>query len=296
VPLKSYYELTKSGLVFGNIITVIGGFALASSVAGEPINFLLLIAAVLGICLVMASGCVFNNYIDWDIDAKMSRTRERVLVTGRISGRAALIFGTALGALGFLILIVFTNIVATGAALVGLFFYVVMYSLWWKRRSPFGTVIGSISGATPPVVGYAAANGRIDMAAIILFLILVVWQMPHFFAIAIRRADDYAAAGVPVLPVKRGIRATKVQMLLYIIAFIIIASHLTIFGYAGYTYLTFTLVLGLVWLGLCISGFWVPNTDAAANSRWARIMFFCSLIVLMVLFITITIGTVAGIS
>jgi len=165
-----------------------------------------------------------------------------------------------------------------------------MYSMWWKRRSVYGTFVGAIAGATPPVVGYAAASGRLDIAAFILFLIMVVWQMPHFFAIAIRRADDYAAANIPVMPVKHGVARTKRSMLIYIVEFIIAGSLLTIFGYAGYIYLGIELVLGIAWLVLCIKGFSI--TDHVADKKWACQMFFLSIVVMMVLFITIAVGAI----
>lgn len=295
--MKYYYELTKSGLVFGNVITVIAGFLLGTEVlrmqgvatsATTSIDLWRLLATLVGISLVMASGCVFNNYIDRDIDPLMERTKHRALVAKKISGRAAIIFGTVLGIAGFAVLAVFTNILSVLIALIGFLFYVCMYSFWWKRRSPYGTFVGAISGATPPVVGYVAASGRLDPAALILFLIMVTWQMPHFFAIAIRRADDYAAAIIPVMPVKHGIGRTKMSMLIYIIEFIIAASLLTIFGYAGYSYLAIALVLGVAWLAFSIKGFWV--TGVAENKQWARQMFFLSLAVMMGLFITIAVG------
>jgi heme o synthase len=161
-----------------------------------------------------------------------------------------------------------------------------MYTLLWKRRSPFGTFIGAISGATPPVVGYCAVSDRFDLGAVLLFAILVLWQMPHFFAIGIRRSDEYAAAGIPILPVKASTQTTKLSMLLYIITFAIAAPLLTIFGYTGLAYLVITIFLSLVWLGLAIKGFWITGHEN--DVRWARKMFFTSLIVLTVIFITIT--------
>jgi protoheme IX farnesyltransferase len=292
---KDYYSLTKSGLVYGNLITVIGGFALGAATIGDGINFLVLLATLIGISLVMASGCVFNNIIDRDIDARMDRTKDRALITGKISANKANIFGAILGLLGFLILALFTNFITLCVALFGFFAYVFLYSLWAKRRSIHGALVGSISGATPPVVGYAAASGHLNGGALILFLILVCWQMPHFYAIAIRRAEDYAKGGIPVLPVKRGIRATKFAMLFYMSAFVVAASLLTVFGYEGYTYLAIVVALGLIWFALCIKGFAISDknaTNAAENQTWAKKMFFFSLIVMVTLFITITIGAI----
>jgi protoheme IX farnesyltransferase len=302
--MKYYYELTKSGLVFGNVITVIAGFLLGARLlngvdGGLSVNIWLLVITAVGICLVMMSGCVFNNYIDRHIDAKMERTKHRALATHRISARNALVFASVLGVAGFLILIIFANLLAALAAAVGFFFYVVAYSMWAKRSTHYGTVVGAISGATPPVVGYAAASGRLDMAALILFLIMITWQMPHFFAIAIRRHRDYTAAGIPVMPVKHGIRRTKISMLIYITEFIVAASLLFVFGYAGYIYLSIVIILGIVWLVLCLLGFLIPDGVPVpahivpADVRWARRMFLFSLVVMMVLFITIAVGAIA---
>ena len=283
--LKEYYELTKSGLVFGNLITVVAGFLLASR--GEPLDGTLFITTIIGICFVMASGCVLNNYIDTDIDALMDRTKDRALVKKRISKKHALRFGYALGIIGFLTLVVFTNITALLLAFIGFFFYVCLYSLWWKRHSVYGVGIGAISGAMPPVVGYCAVTNRFDMGALILFLILLTWQMPHFFAIAIRRQKDYDAAGIPVMPISAGLYRTKISMFIYIIEFMIAASLLSVYGYTGYAYLVIVVFLGLSWIALSVKGFWVSGIKA--NQLWARQMFLVSLCVLMVTFITISI-------
>ena len=299
--MKYYYELTKAGLVLGNLVTVVAGFLLGARVLHGiigtlPLNPGLFLATVVGIALVMASGCVFNNYIDRDIDVKMDRTKNRALIKGHVSPHDALVFASALGAIGFLLLIFCTNLFATLAAVTGFIFYVFAYSLWGKRNSVYGTFIGAIAGATPPVVGYAAASGRIDLAAALLFLIMLAWQMSHFFAIAIRRHDDYAAAGIPVMPVKNGLRRTKFSMLIYIIEFMLAASLLFIFGYAGMTYLVIALVSGFVWLAAGLRGFWMGDGGSEhvsdANRNWARQMFFLSLIVMMVLFITIAVGAI----
>ncbi len=287
--MKYYYELTKAGLVFGNVVTVVAGFLLGAQAAGgNAADLWRLLAAVVGITLVMASGCVFNNYIDRDIDAKMERTKHRALVTHRVSARAAIVYGAVLAAMGFLVLYFFTGAIAFLAAIAGFVFYVFVYSLWAKRATVYGTAMGAVAGATPPVVGYAAASGRLDLAALILFLIMLAWQMPHFFAIAIRREDDYAAAKIPVMPVKHDLYRTKVSMLIYIVEFTAAASLLFIFGYAGPVYLIIALVLGLAWFALGVRGLFIHT--AMASKQWARQMFFLSLAVMMVLFITIAAG------
>jgi protoheme IX farnesyltransferase len=288
--MKHYYELIKSGLIFGNIVPVIAGFVLASK--GHPIDIELLATTLAGIFLVIASGCVFNNYLDTDIDARMERTKHRALVHGKIPSRHVIAFGVILGVLGFLTLGIFTNFLTLFIAVIGFFYYIFLYTLLFKRLSPYGTFVGAVAGATPPVIGYCAVSDRFDMAAVILFFIMVVWQMPHFFAIAIRRREDYTAAHIPVMPVRNGLRRTKVSMLIYIVEFIIAASLLAVFGYVGKGYLVVVTLLGYLWLFLCIKGFWVLGT--AAHKQWARTMFFFSLIVMMTLFITIIFSALGG--
>lgn len=288
VTADDYWSLTKWGLVFGNVITVLAGYALGAG--GGPIDVGRFLAAAAGSCLVMMSGCVFNNYIDRDIDGFMARTKNRPLVGKRISASGALVFGAILGLAGFLTLASFTNIFAVGAAVVGFFFYVFMYSLWWKRRSVHGTLIGAVSGATPPVIGYAAAAGRIDLAAILLFFIMIAWQMPHFFAIAIQREDDYAAAHVPVMPVRRGVQRTKASMLIYIAGFTILVAALAVVARAPYLY--GASVLGAAWFVFGWAGFRIA--DKEKSRAWARRMFLASLFVMIALFATIGIGAMVA--
>ncbi len=270
--IKTYYNLAKPGMVYGNATSAIAGFLLASK---GVINFELFLGMLTGICLVMAGGCVFNNYIDRGLDAKMARTQKRALVQKLISLQNAIIYATILSLLGISILMLTTNLLTTAIALLGLFFYVVMYGIW-KRKSVHGTLIGSISGSIPPVIGYCAVTNNFDTGALLLFLILTFWQMPHFYAIAIYRLDDYASAGLPVLPVKSGIKNTKTQMLFYISAFILAVVALKAFNYAGYIYLLVMLIISLVWLKKAIDGF-----KTSKNEIWAKGMFRFSLIVLL---------------
>lgn len=272
--MKRYYFLTKPGIIYGNSLSVIAGFFLASHGSFNPLLF---VTTLLGIGFVMASGCVFNNYIDRGIDEKMERTKRRALVTKSIPVSHAMIFGTILGLSGFGLLYNFTNLLTTFIAGIGFFFYVVVYGIA-KRKSVHGTIVGSISGAVPPVVGYVAVSNNLDLAALFLFLLLVVWQMPHFYAIALFRMKDYRDAGIPVLPIVKGIQQTKIQIIHYIITLIIITPLLTFFGYTGYPYAIVAVTLCVIWIGIGIQGFKTQDTV-----MWAKKMFRFSLIVLLVL-------------
>ena len=282
---KVYYQLAKPGIIYGNAVTAIAGFFLA---AKGTINWPLFVAMLVGLSLVIGGACVFNNIYDRDIDASMARTKDRATVTGQVSRPTALIYGTILFLVGAWLLWRFTNNYALLAALVGFVTYVCMYTPL-KRKTVHATLIGSISGATPPVVGYCAVAGRFDLAAGLLFLILVFWQMPHFYAIAVRRLQDYAAAGVPVLPVAKSVKNAKVQILLYIIGFIAAALLLAVYGFAKYTYAVVVLLLGLWWLALSLQGF---KKNPADDQIWAKKVFLFSLVVITILSVTMCLTAV----
>ena len=188
---KQYLQVTKPGIIFGNLISVIGGFLLASK---GHIDYPLFVWTLLGVSLVVASGCVFNNYIDRDIDRKMERTKNRVLVKGLISPEASLVYATLLGIAGFMLLWFGANPLACWLGVMGFVVYVGVYSLYMKRHSVYGTLIGSLSGAAPPVIGYCAVTGDFDSGAAILLAIFSLWQMPHSYAIAIFRFRRTATA------------------------------------------------------------------------------------------------------
>jgi protoheme IX farnesyltransferase len=270
---KTYVLLTKPGIIAGNLITTIGGFALASH---GTINYFLFLITLLGLGLVIASACVWNNFLDRKIDARMKRTRNRALVQGTISDTAARSFGTILGFLGALLLALYTPWITFAVACLGFCIYTFVYT-FWKKSSRYATFVGSLAGAVPIVVGYCAVTGSLDLGAFLLFLLMVLWQMPHFFAIALYRLPDYTAAAMPVLPVVRGVSTTKVRMLIYVTAFACTVPWLAFFGYAGSIYLVAMSILGLTWFILSLRGFKKNISDA----KWARSMFMFSLVVVL---------------
>jgi protoheme IX farnesyltransferase len=281
--VKAHIVLTKPGIILGNVVTTAGGFALASR---GHLDGWLFFLTLMGLSFVIASSCVFNNYIDRHVDAKMARTKNRALATGEISIKNALIFGLLLGLIGGSILLIYTNLLTFSIAFAGFLIYVFPYSLG-KYRTSYGTLIGSIAGAAPPLVGYCAVSNHFDLGALILFLIVVFWQMPHFYAIALYRFKDYSRAGIPVLPVKKGAYVTKMHMVLYTVAFIMAAVMLTVMGLTGYFYFATAILLGLVWLGLCLKGFMARN-----DAVWARQVFLFSLVVITGLCIAMAVDVV----
>ena len=255
---KQYLQVTKPGIIFGNLISVIGGFLLASK---GSIDYPLFIYTLVGVSLVVASGCVFNNYIDRDIDRKMERTKNRVLVKGLISPAVSLVYATLLGIAGFMLLWFGANPLAC-----------------WLGHSVYGTLIGSLSGAAPPVIGYCAVTGEFDSGAAILLAIFSLWQMPHSYAIAIFRFKDYQAANIPVLPVVKGISVAKNHITLYIIAFAVATLMLSLGGYAGYKYLVVAAAVSVWWLGMALRGYKVAD-----DRIWARKLFGFSIIAITAL-------------
>ncbi|PSL50828.1 protoheme IX farnesyltransferase [Salsuginibacillus halophilus] len=276
---RHYWTLAKMGIVNSNLLTAFAGYFLAASyTAGFQFtqNIHLLILTMLGIGLVMAGGCTINNYIDRDIDGKMERTRERPTATGHVQPKNVLAVGVLQAAVG-LGLLVSVELVAAFIALVGFFVYVVLYSMWTKRTHSLNTIVGSISGAVPPLVGWAAVDPALHQYAWILFAIMFVWQPPHFLALAMKRCEEYRAAGIPMLPVVAGFEMTKRQIIVYVAALLPVSLLLFEFG-AFYT--TVTALLGAGWLVLGLAGFKMKD-----DVKWARLMFVYSLNYLTILFV-----------
>lgn len=279
----AYYQLTKPGIVFGNVVTVVAGYFLGS--AGGRFDASALAAVAAGSALIIAAAGALNNYTDQSIDARMTRTRHRPLPAGLVTPGRALWLAGSLAAVGFLVLAIWTNWLTLLIGLTALVDYVVAYA-FFKRRTVYGTAVGSISGALPMVAGYCAATGRLDITAAVLFGLMVLWQMPHFYAIAVYRLKDYQAAGLPVLPVARGVAFTRRRVILYLAAFMAAAPILFVIGHAGYTYLAVMLLLSAVWLRMGLSSFAAVG-DATA---WGRRLFRFSLIVVMAMSVLVAFG------
>lgn len=269
---RDYLSLTKPGIIVGNLVSVAGGLFLGGR--GE-LSGLTIFASLVGIALVIGGGCALNNFIDRDIDALMLRTRNRSLVQKRVPASHAAMLGILLSIFGLSVLALYTNLLTTLVAFAGLLVYVVLYSLWLKR-SPHGTWVGSISGAVPPLAGYCAASGHLDVAALVLFAIYALWQLPHAYAIAILHIQDYARASIPVLPVVRGAARVKRTMPIYVAVFTLCALLLFFTHNTGALYLAVMLLLGMAW----IRSTW-RDRKCADDRRWARKSFGYSILAVM---------------
>ncbi|MDB5181115.1 MAG: Protoheme farnesyltransferase [Candidatus Saccharibacteria bacterium] len=279
---RSYFQLIKPGITLSNTISGIAAFFLAASFI--PFSWTAFIGVIGGIALIIASACVMNNILDRDIDKRMKRTAKRDVASGVISVTKAYVFGAVLGIIGFALLLLLTNVVTFLLGILAYVWYVAIYGVA-KRTTVYSTLIGGVAGALPPVAGYTALTGTIDAGAIILFLILFFWQMPHFYAIAMFRQSDYASASLPVWSVKYGMKSTKRQILIFTILYAFISCLLTVFEYTGILYLVGVLGLSGYWLYKGISLY-----DKVDDIKWARTMFGVSLLVLLATCFLIAVG------
>lgn len=289
-PFKEVFAKTvKTGIIKSNLIPMFAGLTLAmytydvKLLEGIPIA----IFALIGSSLIIASAGCFNNLYERDIDSMMERTKERPTVTGQINFRTVLLMGIIMMIIGTISLYLTTPLAAL-LGLFGLFFYVYPYTMWSKRHTVYNTEIGSISGAMPPLIGWATVHPSVIHPAILgLFIITIIWQMPHFYAIAIRRRDDYKFANIPMLPVVKGIRRTYIQTNVYLIL-LILTSFLFNSLSLGLTLVA--LLLSSIWLGLSIYGYHKMD-----STKWAKAMFVYSLIHMTILFSTVIIYSLVGI-
>ncbi|WP_405083574.1 heme o synthase [Paenibacillus psychroresistens] len=284
VTWRDFVQLAKPGIIFSNLITAFGGFWVASR---WDIDWALLVFMIIGTILVIGSGCVLNNYLDRDMDTKMARTKKRALPTGKMEPNVVLWYGIVMGIVGMSVLWFLVTPLSALLGLLGLFVYVWIYTAWFKRTSVWSTVVGAISGAVPPIIGYCAVNEQLDAGAWILFAILFLWQMPHFWALGIRRMEEYRAAGFPLLPVVRGSFVTKISMMRYVVLLVPTSALLYLYGYVGMIYLVAAIVMGIYWAYLCLKGFSAKDEEA-----WAKKTFIFSINYLTILFLIIVIDTV----
>ena len=286
---KILAQTIKTGIIKSNLIPMFAGVTLALYTYHfnlfEKVSEI--IYALIGSVLVMGAAGAFNNLYDRDIDSIMERTKNRPTVTGEIKPRTVLWLGIFMSTFGIIIL-AFASSLAAFLGFLGLFFYIVPYTMLSKRRTIYNTEIGSISGAMPPLLGWAAISSDITHPAIIgLFVITVIWQMPHFYSIAIRKHEEYKAAKVPMLPVVKGIKRTYIQTNIYLVVLVAIS---VLFGSLSIGLMLVALLLGILWLMLSLLGYKKMDSE-----KWAKSMFIFSLFHMTILFSTVIIYSLMGI-
>ena len=272
--LRAWLELTKP-----RIVTLVLFTALPALVLAGPSSARVFWGALVGIALSAASAAAFNHYYDRDIDARMIRTRARPLPSGILPPVAALGLGFTLAALSFAVLWTTCHPLAAAIAMASIFYYAVVYTVWLKRRTPQNIVIGGGAGASAPLIGWAAVSGHVGLPAVLMAAVIFLWTPPHFWALSLYRREDYARAGLPMLPVTHGEAATRLQILLYTL--VLVAASLLVAPPSG---------LGLLYVvpAALLGGWFVreafllhrfPSTSAAIR------LFRYSILYLFVLFL-----------
>ncbi|KOS68036.1 protoheme IX farnesyltransferase [Lysinibacillus contaminans] len=283
-------QTVKTGIIKSNLIPMWAGLALGmyKNQMSLKENIPEILFATIGSALVIGAAGAFNNVYDRDIDAIMPRTKNRPTVTGEMTAKATLFLAIVMLVAGIGVLALASPLAALFGFL-GVFLYVVPYTMWTKRHTIYNTEVGSISGAVPPLIGWAAVSSDVTHPALFgLFFVMVIWQMPHFYAIAIRKRADYEAASVPMLPVVKGMRRTYYQTNFYLIL-LILSSFL--FGSISIGIMLVALLLSVAWLIMSIYGYH-SNKDQV---KWATKMFVFSLIHMTILFTTVIVYSLVGV-
>ena len=280
--VRAYVELTKPGIVIWLLITAYSAMVVAHH--GFP-ALDVTVFTLLGLGLSAGGAHAVNMWYDRDIDKIMRRTQKRPVVTGRIHPQNALIFGIACGVVSFVGMGLLVNWLAAASSLGGYLFYVFVYTIWLKRRSPQNIVIGGAAGAFPPIVGWAGATGHLGIAPGLMFLLIFMWTPPHFWALALYKQDDYRNAHIPMMPIVRGERTTKIQSLIYTILSVAVSIALYLTHTVGVVYLTVAIVLGILFVMYNIRLLQEPSTELT----WAKKTFHFSLIYIAALFVAMVV-------
>jgi len=272
--LRNYVALTKPSIIVLLLITTVPAMVVAER--GWPPGWLVL-ATLIGGTLSAAGANTINCWYDRDIDAVMKRTQARPLVTGAIRPANALAFGVGLGAFAFAFLWMTTTFAAACLSLTALLFYVFVYTMWLKRRTPQNIVIGGAAGAFPPMVGWAAVTGNVSLAAFVMFAIIFFWTPPHFWALALRLKGDYAEAGVPMLPVTAGPEYTRIQVLRYSVLLVLVSLLLGPAAQLGWIYLATAAISGIVFVA-CAFQLWRRPAETSPMRLFTYSLIYLALI------------------
>lgn len=276
---RDFYEMCKPRVVMLMILTSLVGMFLA--VPGMvPLDVLIL--GNLGIALVAASGAVVNHLIDRKIDVVMKRTHNRPIPQGRVDPRQAAMFAVAIGLIGMAILLLWVNALSAWLTLASFVGYAFIYTGYLKHATPQNIVIGGLSGAMPPLLGWAAVTGTIEPNALVLVLIIFAWTPPHFWALAIHRKEEYAKSGVPMLPVTHGEHVTKIHIIVYTVMLVVVSTIPYFSGLSGLLYLVSALALGAGFLAWSIKLMVKPGPTTAMDTFKYSIVYLALLFVALV--------------
>ena len=281
IMFMSYYELTKPKVVKLILVTAIIGMLLAVDYQQFPVQEF--IFGLIGIGLGSASGAAFNHIIDEGIDGKMQRTENRPLPTGSVTKKNAIIFASSLGILSMLVLTLFVNFLTAWLTLVSMIGYAVIYTIYLKRSTPQNIVWGGAAGAMPPVLGWTAVTGSVHTEALLLFLLVFIWTPPHFWALAIKRREEYKKADIPMLPVTHGVDFTKDQILLYTLMLLVVSVLPFAIQMSGVIYLAAAVVLGFIFIYFAWKLHRDPSDKNAMKTFWYSIFYLNGIFLFLLL-------------
>lgn len=276
---KKYFNLTKPKVVLLIVFTAVVGMLLAG-IENVPLSQSL--AAITGIALAAASGAAINHWVDQKIDEIMERTKDRPLPHGDLSPAQALIFALSLAVISMVLLVVWVNNLTAILTLISLMGYAVIYTVFLKRTTPQNIVLGGAAGAAPPLLGWAAITNSVNTEAVLLFLIIFIWTPPHFWALAIRRRDEYALAKIPMLPVTHGIKYTKLLILLYTLMLFSVSLLPFVVQMSGLIYLIAAIILGLGFIAFAWK-LYIDEKNEYAMKTFGYSIFYLSMIFLFLL-------------
>lgn len=280
--VADYYALTKPGIVTWLLITAYCAMIVAKhGIPGVGVTVLTLA----GLGLSAGGAHAVNMCYDQDIDRVMDRTKRRPIVAGRIPARNALVFGVITGLGSFIMLGLSVNWTTAISSLSGYLFYIFVYTMWLKRRSPQNIVIGGAAGAFPPIVGWAAITGHVGVTAWLMFLLIFMWTPPHFWALALYKHDDYRRAQIPMMPIVRGARSTKIQSTIYSVLVLLVSWSIYLTGHVSIAYLAVATVMGVVFIGYHVALLKEQDTPGV----WPKKTFKFSLLYIVALFVAMVV-------
>ncbi|QCI23429.1 heme o synthase [Buchnera aphidicola] len=276
------FGLLKPRIVFGNSISSLGGFLLASK---GNVNYYLLFLNLISISLVVSSACILNNVIDYKIDQRMNRTKNRILVINSCFYNLSIYISVFLGIFGLFLYGWFFNLLCVLLASCALIIYIVFYSLYLKMKSRHSTIIGSLSGAIPPILGYCSVVNHINLCMVNLFIIFFIWQIPHSYSIFVKNLQDYKNAKIPVFPAVKPFLTVRYHVNIFILLFLMCTCSLTIINCTGYKFFYSLLILSLIWFYLSIKKY----KNDKEHIIWSKNVFYCSILIMFIMNIMISI-------
>ena len=286
--IKALYELMKPRVMSLAIFTCVVGFLIAPI---KSVDYLYATFAIIAVALGSGAAGALNCWYEADVDSLMSRTCLRPIPTGKLTKKQALIFGTTTSFISVGALYLFSNLMAASLLALTISFYVFVYTIWLKRKTPQNIVIGGAAGALPPVIGWSIATGGISIEPIILFLIIFIWTPSHFWALSLFKSDDYKKANIPMLPVTSGIKTTKKNILIYSLLLFPVALAPFYLNFLGLIYLLFALPLSAYYIFICFKLFKIK--DEKSEKTIAKQIFAFSILYLFAIFISILVDKFA---